>query len=90
MREFEIKPPLHKILKKLLKKNKTTYEAVMGKIFEVVDSPNIEHYKNLRYDMKDKKRVHLAGSYVLVFSYDKSRDFVSFLDYEHHDKIYKR
>lgn len=90
MREAEIKPHLQKILKKLFKKDKLAYEAVMKKIREVVNSPNVEHYKNLRHDMKDKKRVHVAGSFVLVFSYDKTKDFLSFIDFDHHDNIYKR
>ena len=88
MREFEIKPELDKKLVKLSKKDKNSYEAVMKKIQEVVNSLDIEHYKNLRYDMKDSKRVHL-GHFVLVFSYDKLNDFVSFEDYDHHDKIYQ-
>ena len=88
MREFEIKPELGKKLVKLSKKDKTSYEAVMKKIQEVVESLNVDHYKNLRYDMKDSKRVHV-GHYVLVFSYDKAKDFVSFEDYDHHDNIYK-
>jgi mRNA-degrading endonuclease RelE of RelBE toxin-antitoxin system len=87
MREFEIKPELEKKLVKLSKKNKVRYEAVMNKIQEVITSGDIGHYKNLRYDMKDSKRVQL-GHFVLVFSYDKGRDFVTFEDYDHHDKIY--
>jgi mRNA-degrading endonuclease RelE of RelBE toxin-antitoxin system len=89
MREFEIKPELHKKLVKLSKKDKTAYEAVMNKIQEVISSGDIEHYKNLRYNMKDSKRVQL-GHFVLVFSYYKSKDFVSFEDYDHHDNIYKQ
>ena len=88
MREFEIKPSLLKILSKLVKKDKVAYEALMNKIEEVVTSGNIEHYKNLRYDMKESKRVHV-GHFVLVFSYDKAKDFIYFEDYDHHDKIYK-
>jgi len=87
MCEFEIKPELEKKLVKLAKKDKSRYEAVMTKIQEVISSGNVEHYKNLRYNMKDSKRVQL-GHFVLVFSYDKIRDFVSFEDYDHHDKIY--
>ncbi|MDO8741254.1 MAG: hypothetical protein Q7J54_06815 [Candidatus Woesearchaeota archaeon] len=87
MREFEIKPELDKKLVKLSKKDKKAYEAVMKKIDEVLDSSDVEHYKNLRYNMKDSKRVHI-GHFVLVFSYDKSKDFVSFEDYDHHDNIY--
>ena len=89
MREFEIKPDLYKKLVKLSKKNRNSYESVMKKIDEVVNSPDVEHYKNLRYDMKDSKRAHI-GHFVLVFSYDKAKDFVSFEDYDHHDNIYRR
>ncbi len=87
MREFEIKPELEKKLVKLSKKDKNSYEAVMNKIKEIIDSYDIEHYKNLRYNMKDSKRVHI-GHFVLVFSYDNSKNFVSFEDFDHHDKIY--
>ena len=87
MREFEIKPELYKRLVKLSKKDKNSYEAVLKKINEIVQSYDVEHYKNLRYNMKDSKRVHI-GHFVLVFSNDKSRDFVFFEDYDHHDKIY--
>jgi len=89
MREFEIKPVLEKILKKLFNKDRNLHEQVMKKIEEVTSSYNVEHYKNLRYDMKDSKRVHI-GHFVLVFSYDKKTDFVSFEDFDHHDTIYRK
>ncbi|MDP6294137.1 MAG: addiction module toxin RelE [Candidatus Woesearchaeota archaeon] len=88
MREFEIKPKLRKILDKLHKKDRKTYNAVMQKIEEVLRSEGIEHYKNLRHDLKQFSRVHI-GSFVLVFSYNKQSDFVIFIDYDHHDNIYK-
>jgi mRNA-degrading endonuclease RelE of RelBE toxin-antitoxin system len=89
MHDFEIKPGLHKKLVKLSKKDKSAYEEVMGKIDEIIMCSDIEHYKNLRYDMKDSKRVHI-GHFVLVFSFDKARDLISFEDYNHHDKIYRK
>lgn len=87
MRQFELKPELYKKLVKLSKKDKHVYEAVMKKIDEIVNSYDIEHYKNLRYNMKDSKRVHI-GHFVLIFSFDKTRDFISFEDFDHHDSIY--
>jgi YafQ family addiction module toxin component len=90
MREHEIKPHLQKILKKLSKKDKVAYEAVMKKIEEITNSEGIEHYENLQHDMKHLKEVHIATHFVLVFSYDKARDFVSFLDYDHHGNIFDR
>ena len=89
MHEFEIKPGLFRILRKLSKKDKAAYEAVMKKIEEILNSGNIEHYKNLQHNMKESKRVHI-GHFVLIFSYDKTRDFVSFEDYDPHDNVYKR
>ena len=86
---YEIKPNLQKILNKLSKKDKSLYEQVIKKIEEVINSYDIEHYKNLRYNMKDSKRVHI-GHFVLVFSYDKKLDFLSFEYFDHHDNIYKR
>jgi len=89
MRKFEVKPHLDKILIKLNKKDKGFYEQVMKKIQEIISSNDVEHYKNLRYNMKDSKRSQV-GHFVLVFSYDKSNDFVSFEDFDHHDNIYKK
>lgn len=89
MREFEIKPPLQRILRKLHKKDKIAYEAIMNKMQEIIESSDIEHYKNLRYDLKDKKRVHIATHFVLVFSYDREKDFITFLDFDHHDNVYR-
>ena len=89
MLSYEILPNLQKILNKLSKKDDLAYRQVLKKIEEVVSSPDVEHYKNLRYDMKDKKRIHV-GHFVLVFKFVKEESRVEFLDFDHHDKIYKR
>ena len=87
MHELEIKPELDKKLIKLFKKDRTQYEAVINKINEILNSDTLEHYKHLRYDMKESQRVHI-GHFILVFSYKKEIDLVSFEDYGHHDDIY--
>ena len=79
---------LRKILKKLYKKEKLTYERVIKKIKEVSSSGDIEHYKNLRYPLQHLKRVQI-GEKVLVFKYDKKKKVISFEDFNHHDKIYQ-
>lgn len=86
----EIKPNLRRILNKILKKDKITYEQVLKKIEEIINSPNKKHYKNLRHDMKEFKRVHIKGSFVLIFKVDEENELISFEDLQHHDKIYKR
>jgi len=80
---------LKKILHKLSKKDKSFCEQVLKKINEIINSPDVEHYKNLRYDLKDKKRVHI-GHFVLVFEFDKANNLIIFSDFDHHDIIYKK
>lgn len=87
MHNYEIKPSLQRILNKLSKKDSKTYNQIINKIQEITGVENVEHYKNLRYDLKDFKGVHI-GHFVLVFKHDKNKNVVSFWDFDHHDKIY--
>jgi len=89
MYEHKISETLQKIMLKLSKKDKPLYEQLIKKIEEIINSYEIEHYKNLRYNMKDSKRAHI-GHFVLVFQFDKAKNSLNFDDFDHHDKIYKR
>ncbi|MBU0958847.1 MAG: addiction module toxin RelE [Nanoarchaeota archaeon] len=88
MRKFEIEEKLHKILKKLSKKDKLKYEIIWKKIKEIINISDVEHYKNLRAPLHEFKRVHIDKSFVLVFKYNKAKDEVRFYDFDHLDKIY--
>ncbi len=85
MIEFEISENLKRILKKLRKKDRVKYEALMKKIEEVISSPDPDHYKNLKYDLKEYKRVHV-GSFVPVFRFLRYK--IYFEDFDHHNNIY--
>ena len=89
MYSYEILPSLQKILNKLAKRDKALYEEVLKKIQEVINSESVEHYKNLRYDMKDKKRVQI-GHFVLVLKFIQSENKIVFVDFDHHDNIYQK
>lgn len=73
MHEFEIMPQLEKIIIKLSKKDKLLYSRILKKIDEIANSYDVESYKNLRYDAKECKRVHI-GHFVLIFRFDKKND----------------
>ena len=90
--EYDFHPDLKKKLEKIFRKDRMRYEILMKKVEQIVSSDEftIEHYKNLRYDLKDWKRVHIDKSFVLTFSYDRKRKFILFLDFDHHDSIHKR
>ena len=90
MHEFEVSIKLKKILKKLVKKDRLRYEATLKKIDEICSNPDIGHYKNLSYNLKEFKRVHILSHFVLIFKFDKKTKKVKFEDLQHHNDIYKR
>ena len=79
-------------MKKIFRKDKERYKILVKKIEEIAGSDEftIEHYKNLKYEMKDQKRVHIDKSFVLTFKYDKKAKFILFTDFDHHDDIYEK
>ena len=84
----EIVPSLQKILNKLFKKDKKTYEVVMDKIKEILQNP--QHYKPLRYDLSGERRVHIMKNFVLKFEINESMQVVKFIFFGHHDEAYAR
>lgn len=89
MHNSRISEQLQQIMIKLSKRDKPLYEQLLKKIIEIKNCYEIEHYKNLRYNMKDSKRVHV-GHFVLIFQHDKITDIINFDDFDHHDNIYKK
>jgi YafQ family addiction module toxin component len=92
MFDFNLTDELKLIIKKLIKKDRKKSEIINKKIKEVInsDSNSINHYKNLRHNLKDFKRVHIDRSFVLVFKVNIQKNFILFVDLDHHDKIYKK
>jgi mRNA-degrading endonuclease RelE of RelBE toxin-antitoxin system len=89
MIKYIIKRSLDKKLKRIQKKDKDTFLAILNKIIEVAGCESVNYYKNLRKPMQNLKRVHIKKSFVLTFEYNKKENLISFIDFEHHDKIYK-
>ena len=92
MFDFNLTDELRVIIKKLVKKDKKKVEIINKKIKEIVNSneQSIQHYKNLRHDLREYKRVHIDRSFVLAFKVDIKNNFILFIDFDHHDKIYKK
>ncbi len=77
---------LETILQKLKKKDYILYQRIIHKIIEISKNPELG--KPLRNVLKGKQRVHV-GSFVLVYSIDKKNETIIFLDFKHHDKVYR-
>lgn len=90
MFSFDLSEELKFKISKLCRKDPKKVEIINKKIKEIIncDNVSINHYKNLRYDMKEFKRVHIDSSFVLTFKLDIRNNFILFADFDHHDKIY--
>jgi mRNA-degrading endonuclease RelE of RelBE toxin-antitoxin system len=75
-------------LGKLKRKDPVIFAQVQKKIAQIslLDCASVEHFKNLRGNMSDYKRVH-AGSFVLTFQV--AGDTITFKRLAHHDKAYR-
>jgi len=80
---------IEKILGKLHRKDSAFFKAVQKKISQIglCDEVSIQHFKNLRHDTSEFKRVHI-GSYVLAFRIKGNT--VVFERFTHHDDAYRR
>ena len=89
MFDFDLSDELKFKISKL--KNHKQAEIIYKKIKQLIncDKDSINHYKNLRYELKDFKRVHIDKSFVLTFKVDLNKNFILFIDFDHHDRIYK-
>ncbi len=79
-------PALRAKLKKLRQKDALRFERVRKKMADILADPS--HYKPLRNIMAGTQRVHI-DPFVLTFCVDDQRMVVHFLDFDHHDKIYR-
>jgi len=85
---FIITPSLAKQLNKLAHKDKPLAIAIRKKIFQIINSDItfINHFKNLRHNLKNYKRAHI-GSFVLMFKFEGNT--IIFDRFSHHDKAYE-
>ncbi|MFH1587750.1 MAG: addiction module toxin RelE [Candidatus Diapherotrites archaeon] len=86
----EVSEKLQKILKKILKKDRVRYIAATNKMDEIIKCDNPDRYKNLKYDLKEMKRVHIDSHFVLIFHFNRKDKMIRFEDLQHHDHIYLR
>ncbi len=89
MRNLSVEEKLRKILIKLAKKDKVTYEAFVNKFKEILTCKDVNRYKNLKKPLHEFKRVHIKSSFVLTFKYIESKNKVIFYNLDHHDNIYR-
>ncbi|MBC8200373.1 MAG: type II toxin-antitoxin system mRNA interferase toxin, RelE/StbE family [Desulfobacteraceae bacterium] len=87
MYKLAIKENLDRKFKKLKKKDRELLVLIDRKVQEILDNPY--RFKPLRKPLQNKRRVHVGGSFVLIYEINKDEKIVTLLDLDHHDNIYK-
>jgi len=82
-----VKENLDKNFKKLQKKDKEILRIIERKVQDILGDPY--RFKPLRRPLQNKRRVHIAGSFVLIYEIDEEGKIVTLLDFDHHDNVYK-
>ncbi len=67
------------------KKDHFLFEKLVKQIEKVTENPAIG--KPLRYSLKNRRRLHI-DPFVLVYEFYNNE--LRFIDFDHHDKIYKK
>ena len=90
MFEFDLSDELKFKIRRLVRKDNKKVEIINKKIKEIINNnlQSIDHYKNLRHDLKEFKRVHINSHFVLTFKINKAKNFILFVDFDHHDNVY--
>lgn len=76
-----------KSLRSSRKKDKEMLRIIDRKVQDILDDPY--HFKPLRKPLQNKRRVHIGGSFVLIYEINEEEEVVTLLDFDHRDNIYK-
>ncbi len=87
MYKLAVKESLDKKFKKLKKKDKEILVLIDRNVQDILDDPY--RYRPLRRPLQNKRRVHVGGSFVLIYEINEEEKIVTLLDFDHHDNIYK-
>lgn len=83
---LETSPEFEADYRKLCGKNSGFRRAVDKKVEQILTQPF--HYKPLRAPLQGVRRVHVGGSFVLLFEPQEERKTVRMLRLAHHDEAY--
>jgi mRNA interferase RelE/StbE len=85
--KLAVKESLDKKFKKLQKKDKEMLRLIARKVQDILVDPY--RFKPLRRPLQNKRRVHIGGSFVLIYEVKEKERLITLLDFDHHDNIYK-
>ena len=84
--KLEVSTEFEQDYRKLCGRNSGLRRAVDAKVAGLLEAPL--HYKPLWAPLQGVRRVHVGGSFVLLFEPDVGRSTVRLLRLAHHDEAY--
>lgn len=87
MYKLAVKESLDRKFKKLGKKDREMLLLIHKKLQQILDNPY--RFKPLKKPLQNKRRVHIGGSFVLIYEVNEEEKLVTLLEFDHHDSIYK-
>ena len=87
MYRLAVKESLDKKFRRLQKKDKELMRLIDKKVQDILANPS--RFKPLRKPLQNKHRVHVGGSFVLIYEIDEEQRVVTLFDFDHHDNVYK-
>ena len=87
MYKLAVKETLDRKFNKLKKKDREMLMLIDSKVKDILDDPY--RFKPLKKPLQNKRRVHVGGSFVLIYEINGEERIVTLLDFDHHDNIYK-
>ena len=82
---FIFSAEFNKILEKMSKKDRAGLKKVESHVYKIILNPLLG--KPLRNIMKNYRRIHI-DSFVLIYKIEDEE--IIFIDYDHHDRVYKK
>jgi addiction module RelE/StbE family toxin len=83
---LEWSPDFERDYRRFCGRNRAFKRAVDKKVAQIVENPL--HHKPLRAPLEGVRRVHVGGSFVLLFTADLNREVVRLVRLAHHDEAY--
>jgi YafQ family addiction module toxin component len=87
MYKLAVKETLDRNFNKLKKKDREMLMLIDSKVKDILDDPY--RFKPLKKPLQNKRRVHVGGSFVLIYEVNEDGKIVTLLDFDHYDNIYK-
>ena len=83
---LEVSPEFERDYRKHCSRNEGFRRIVDAEVNQLLENP--EHHKPLRAPLQGLRRVHVGGSFVLIFEPLAGRQVVRLLRLAHHDEAY--